>query len=48
MEPVTRIALEYPIYALDTLDDDTIIVGGGGGLMKSGIPNACVSISSLY
>lgn len=45
MEPIYRLNLTYPIYALSLLPDNGIVVTGGGGLMKSGVPNACVSLS---
>lgn len=48
MEPVSRIAFEYPIYGMDILDDGSVSVAGGGGRMKSGIPNSCVRVSSQF
>lgn len=49
MEPVSRVAFEYPIYGMDVLDDGTVAIAGGGGRMKSGIPNSCVRMSfSLF
>lgn len=42
MEPLNRLVLEYPVYGMDTLENDVLAVAGGGGQMKSGIPNACV------
>lgn len=50
MEPVSRVAFEYPIYGMDIFDDGTLAVAGGGGRMKSGIPNSCVrdSVSPLF
>jgi hypothetical protein len=39
MQPAGRLVLEFPVYGMAVLSDNTIAVGGGGGRMKSGIPN---------
>ena len=33
----------FPIYAVNVLDENHFVVAGGGGASKTGIPNAFVS-----
>ena len=35
----------FPIYAVNVLDENHFVVAGGGGASKTGIPNAFVSIN---
>ena len=36
----------FPIYAVNVLDENHFVVAGGGGASKTGIPNAFVSGNS--